>query len=67
MLFIASAMLLLIVASVIADVALPERLKERLGVVICWSMMAVTMAFLTLSAVGLIFILAFQVVPKLLA
>ncbi len=68
MLWIAGVMLVLIVGSTVADLALPEALKERIGVVICWGMMAITMTFLSLASLGLLWMLAFQVIlPKLLA
>ncbi len=36
MLWIGLVMLGLIVGSIVADLSLPEALKERLGVMICW-------------------------------
>ena len=68
MLWIAGVMLVLIIGSTVADLALPEALKERLGVMICWTMMAITMTFLSLASLGLLWLLAFQVIlPRLLA
>ncbi len=68
MLWIAGVMLVLIIGSTVADLALPEALKERLGVMICWAMMAITMTFLSLASLGLLWLLAFQVIlPRLLA
>jgi hypothetical protein len=49
-------MLGMIVGSIIVERILPQRTKDRLGAVICWCMMAITMSFLTLSAVGLVFV-----------
>ena len=49
-------MLGMIVGSIIIERILPQQTKDRLGAVICWCMMALTMSFLTLSAVGLIFV-----------
>ncbi len=68
MLWIAGVMLVLIIGSTVADLALPEALKERLGVMICWAMMGITMTFLSLASLGLLWLLAFQVIlPRLLA
>ncbi len=68
MLWIGLVMLGLIVGSIVADLALPEALKEQLGVMICWGMMAITMSFLSLASLGLLWLLTFQVIlPKLLA
>ncbi len=53
MLFILSMMLFFIVASLAAERILPIGLKNRLGTVICWSMMFVTMSVLTLATLGL--------------
>ena len=49
-------MLGMIIGSIIIERILPQPTKDRLGAVICWCMMALTMSFLTLSAVGLIFV-----------
>ena len=51
-------MLGLIGTSVVLEWILPLAVKERLGVVICWGMMFITMSFLTLSTVGLLWLLA---------
>ncbi len=54
MTWIFMVMLGMIVGSVIIERILPQRTKDKLGAVICWSMMAITMSFLALSAVGLV-------------
>ena len=48
-------MLGLIGGSYLVEKVLPLALKERLGVATCWTMMAVTMTFLGLSTVGLLY------------
>lgn len=53
--FVLYAMLVMIAASIATEFLLPRTLKDRLGTAICWGMMAVTMAFLGLSTVGLIY------------
>ena len=53
--FVLYAMLLMIAASIATEFALPRALKDRLGTAICWGMMAITMAFLGLSTVGLLY------------
>jgi hypothetical protein len=46
-------MLAMIAASVVLEWILPSALKQRLGTLICWGLMFITMSFLTLSTVGL--------------
>jgi hypothetical protein len=46
-------MLAMIAASVVLEWVLPSALKQRLGTLICWGLMFITMSFLTLSTVGL--------------
>jgi hypothetical protein len=53
--FVLYAMLAMIAASIATELALPRAIKDRLGTAICWGMMAITMAFLGLSTVGLIY------------
>ena len=53
MLFIMTMMVGLIVASLVAERILPAQLKNTLGTLICWTMMFVTMTFLTLASLGL--------------
>jgi hypothetical protein len=50
-------MLGMIAGSVVVELILPLRVKERLGAVICWSLMAVTMTFLGASTLGLLFVI----------
>ena len=50
-------MLAMIAGSVVVELILPLRVKERLGAVICWSLMAVTMTFLGGSTLGLLFVI----------
>jgi hypothetical protein len=54
-------MLGMIIGSIIIELVLPMRVKERLGAIICWGMMAVTMTFIALSTVGLIYIIGTKV------
>ncbi len=56
MTWIFMVMLGMIVGSIIIERILPQRTKDKLGAVICWSMMAITMSFLALSAVGLVIV-----------
>ena len=41
-------------SSVLVEMVLPQATKDRLGSMICWGMMAITMTFLGLSTVGLL-------------
>jgi hypothetical protein len=56
----------MIVGSWIIELILPMKVKERLGAMISWSMMAVTMTFLGLCTVLLIYVIATQAIPYLL-
>ncbi len=67
MTWIFMVMLGMIVGSIIVEQILPQRTKDKLGALICWSMMAVTMSFLTLSAVGLIIVTVRSFLLPLLA
>lgn len=49
-------MLAMIAGSIVIELILPSSVKERLGAMICWSMMAVTMTFLGASTLGLVFV-----------
>ena len=49
-------MLAMIVGSIIVERILPQPTKDRLGAMICWGMMAFTMTFLGMAALGLIFV-----------
>ncbi len=60
--WILTVMLIMIAASVVLEKVLPMRLKEFLGRTICWGMMAVTMAFLGLSSVGLLYVVTVNVI-----
>jgi hypothetical protein len=66
-LWIIFVMLGMIAGSWIIELILPMKVKERLGALICWSMMAVTMTFLGLSTVALIYVIATQAIPYLLS
>ena len=54
MAFIFLAMLGMIVGSIVVEFVLPQGLKDRVGTLVCWGMMGVTMAFLILSTIGLL-------------
>ena len=60
-------MLAMIAGSVVVELILPMRVKERLGATICWSLMAVTMTFLGASTLGLLFVIWQNFVRPLLA
>jgi hypothetical protein len=55
-------MVIMIAISLVLEKILPLRLKEFLGRTICWGMMAVTMAFLGLSTVGLLYVISVNVI-----
>ena len=59
-------MLGLIAASLVLEWILPMRLKDRAGAAICWGMMAITMAFLGLSTIGLLFMIGKNVILPML-
>lgn len=54
MTFIFLAMLAMIVGSIIVEMILPQSVKDRVGTLICWGMMSLTMTFLGLATVGLL-------------
>ncbi len=54
MIFIFLIMLAMIVGSIVVELILPQALKDRIGTLVCWGMMGVTMAFLILSTIGLL-------------
>ncbi len=56
MTWIFMVMLGMIVGSIAVERILPQRTKYKLGAVIFWLMMAITMSFLGLSAVGLVIV-----------
>ncbi len=60
--WILTVMLVMIAASIVLEKVLPIRLKEFLGRTICWGMMAVTMAFLGLSSIGLLYVVTVNVI-----
>lgn len=60
-------MLGMIGGSIVAERILPQRTKDRMGAMICWGMMAITMTFLGLSAIGLIVATYFTYIQPLLA
>ena len=65
MTWIFMVMLGMILGSIIVEQILPQRTKDKLGALICWSMMAITMSFLGLSAVGLvIFTVRDMILPR---
>ena len=47
-------MLLMIAASIAVELVLPMAIKQRLGGIICWLLMAVTMSSLGLCTIGLL-------------
>jgi len=53
--FVLIAMLAMIAGSIVLEMVLPRPVKDRLGTAICWGMMAITMTFLGVSTVGLIY------------
>ncbi len=55
-------MLVMIAGSLVLEKILPMALKEKLGTVICWSMMALTMTFLGLSTLGLLYVIGRNVI-----
>ena len=54
MAFVFLFMLAMIAGSIAVEFVLPQALKNRLGTLVCWGMMGVTMAFLILSTIGLL-------------
>ena len=56
MTWIFMVMLGMIAGSIVIERILPQRTKDKLGAVICWLMMAITMSFLGLAAVSLMFV-----------
>ena len=61
--FIVLVMLGMIAGSVLVEMVLPQATKDRLGSMICWGMMAITMTFLGLSTVGLLIATLREVPP----
>ncbi len=52
--FIFLVMVAMIVGAFAVEFILPQRAKDRLGAIICWGMMSLTMTFLGLSTIGLL-------------
>ncbi len=52
--FIFLVMLAMIAGAFVVEMILPKAAKDRLGSMICWGMMSVTMTFLGLSTLGLL-------------
>jgi hypothetical protein len=52
--FIFLVMLAMIAGAFVVEFILPQRAKDRLGAIICWGMMSLTMTFLGLSTAGLL-------------
>ena len=67
MTFIVIAMLTLIIGSIILELILPTGLKRVLGTAITWAMMAITMTFLGLSTVALIYVAWTNILAPMLA
>lgn len=67
MAFIFLVMLGMIVGSIVVELILPQATKDRIGSVICWGMMALTMTFLGLSTVGLLIATWVQFIKPALA
>jgi hypothetical protein len=59
-------MVALILFSLVLEWILPMRLKDAAGAVICWMMMAITMTFLGLSTVGLVWVIGANVIWPML-
>ncbi len=54
--FVFLAMLAMIGVSIFLELILPARAKQRLGTLICWIMMVVTMGCLSVAALALIWV-----------
>ena len=67
MAFIFLVMLGMILGSIVVELILPQATKDRIGAVICWGMMALTMTFLGLSTVGLLIATWVQFIKPALA
>lgn len=52
--FIFLVMLSMIAGSIVIEMILPQATKDRLGSMICWGMMSLTMTFLGLATLGLL-------------
>ncbi len=56
MTWIFMVMLGMIAGSIVIERILPQPTKDKLGAVICWLMMAITMSFLGLAAMSLVLV-----------
>jgi hypothetical protein len=56
-----------IAGSILIEQILPQATKDRLGAAICWGMMAITMVFLGIAALGLIVVTYTSYIAPLLA
>jgi hypothetical protein len=65
--FIFLVMLAMIIGAFVIEAILPQRAKDRLGAMICWGMMSITMTFLGLSTVGLLIATWFKFIKPLFA
>jgi hypothetical protein len=65
--FIFLVMLAMIAGAFVIEAILPLATKNRLGAMICWGMMSVTMTFLGLSTVGLLIATWFKFIKPALA
>jgi hypothetical protein len=55
-------MLAMIAGSIVLELILPARIKNTLGVGICWTMMAITMTFLGASTLALAWVIFWNVI-----
>lgn len=65
--FIFLVMLAMIVGAFVIEAILPLRTKDRLGAMICWGMMSITMTFLGLSTLGLLVATWFKFIKPIFA
>ena len=65
--FIVLVMVSMIIGAFVIEAILPQRAKDRLGAVICWGMMSLTMTFLGLSTIGLLVATWFKFIKPALA
>ena len=65
--FIFLVMLSMIAGAFVIEAILPQGAKDRLGSMICWGMMSLTMTFLGLSTVGLLIATWFKFIKPALA
>jgi hypothetical protein len=60
-------MLTLIFFSLVLEWILPMRLKDAAGAAICWGLMAITVTFLGLSTLGLVYTVGVNVLWPMLS